>query len=101
MSTSAQTGLRIFGVVLAGLLFCLPFDYCMEGLGYGFPFAWFHPDHNDWGAYVISPNENSSNAIDLPNIALSLLVWAIAYFGVRYYLKRLPQSNAVKAKGDL
>jgi hypothetical protein len=97
MSPSAQLALRIFGVVLAGVIFGVPFEYCMEGVGYGFPFAWFHPDHNDWGAYVISSNENSSNVIDFPNIALSLLVWAIAYLGVRHSLKRMQQPNVVGA----
>lgn len=86
--------LRLFCIAVAGVLFGMPFEYCMEGSGYGFPFAWLHPYHGDWGAYVIHPHEHSSDAIDLLNIAMSLLLWAIACHGARRHLRRLPGPKA-------
>ncbi|MBN8530988.1 MAG: hypothetical protein J0L97_03895 [Alphaproteobacteria bacterium] len=70
----------------------------MDGYGYGFPFAWLHPYHdNDWGAYAIDPNEIAGTAIDYLNIALSLVLWAIAYFLAWRYFKRSSSNQAVSS----
>ena len=66
---------RIFGVVLALLLFALPYDFCIDGVGYGFPFAWLHPGHGEWGTYPINPSEKFSDVIDIANIAISFAAW--------------------------
>ena len=72
MSKTTLIAVHIFGGVLALMLFALPYKYCMCGSGYGFPFAWYHPGHNDWGAYIVEPTEKFSNVIDLVNIVASL-----------------------------
>lgn len=87
-ASAKLTPVRIFGIALALVLFAIPFEYCMDGLGFGFPFAWYHPGHDDWGAYVIDPDDYLSDVIDFVNIAASLAVWLIVYSSVSWYSKR-------------
>ena len=101
MPVAKSIPVRIFGGVLALLLFALPYEYCMDGTGYGFPFACFHPGHDDWGAYVINPTETFSDVIDPVNISAALVLWGIIYCSVSWYVKRKSNKKANKTEGPI
>lgn len=60
----------------AYVLFALPWDYCMDGRGYGIPFAWWHPGHGEEWAWPLQPEAKFSPVIDAGNLLASLLLWA-------------------------
>jgi len=90
--------MRLFGVALALVLFAMPYEYCMSGTGYGFPFAWYHPGHGEWGTYIVDPSKNISDVIDPVSIAASLAVWFIIYGLVTWYVARLRNGNVNKTE---
>jgi len=80
--------LRFLGVALALLLFALPYEYCMAGLGLGFPFAWLHPGHGEWGSVALAADREHGKVLDLRNLGVSLAIWIVTYAALRFWLGR-------------
>ncbi len=76
-------------VLLALVLFGLPWEFCMNGTGYGFPFAWFHPGHGEWGEFPLHGDIDHGAVIDLPNLLASLFLLAAGAWAVMFAEKKL------------
>jgi hypothetical protein len=94
---SYRIAIYFIGAVLALILFAVPYEFCMDGKGYGFPFAWYHPGHGEWGAIVLDPYDKFSDVIDFPNLAISVTVWGVA-FGALLWHDRRRRAGRVNTK---
>lgn len=88
------TFLRIFAVILALILFAVPYQHCMRGIGYGFPFAWYHPGHDEWGEYVLTSEAKFSDVIDFVNISISFALWGAIIGFLSWLRNMLKQRNS-------
>ncbi len=79
---------NLIAIVLALVIFALPYEYCMDGNGYGFPFAWYHPGHGEWGAVEIDRGQKISDVLDLVNLFGSMVLWSFMVGFVRWLAKR-------------
>jgi hypothetical protein len=60
------------GVVAGFVLLLLPWEYCMAGNGYGFPFAWYHPNHQEPGEVAVG---NGDMAVEPRNLGVSMVLF--------------------------
>lgn len=60
------------GVAAGFVLLLLPWEYCMAGNGYGFPFAWYHPDHQKPGEIAVGDDDM---AVEPRNLAISMVLF--------------------------
>ena len=87
-------------MLLAAMLFAVPWEYCMDGNGYGFPMAWLHPGHGEWGAIVLDERDKAGEVIDVPNLLGSLLLWLVISWIVWFWVrKRLMRAGAEIEEG--
>ena len=81
--------LYLSGLALAGVLFVLPYEFCMAGTGYGFPFAWLHPGHEMPGEYSLQPELRHGAVFDPLNLTAAVLLWAALQGGLWWLAKRV------------
>jgi hypothetical protein len=79
---------KLFLVAVGIVLFAVPYPYCMDGYGYGFPFAWFHPGHGERFAIPVHPDEKLSDIIDIENIIVSTIIFASIAGAVAWFRRR-------------
>ena len=84
---------NVIAVVLALVIFALPYEYCMDGNGYGFPLAWYHPGHGEWGTVEIDRGQKISDVLDLVNLFGSMVLWSFMV-GFGRWLSKSISKNA-------
>lgn len=88
----------VSAAIAAGLLLiALPWEYCMDGTGYGFPFAWYHPGHDEAWCWKVHPEEKFSAVVDPSNLIASLLLWA----GMVWLLRRFSWRQIQRKLSDM
>ncbi len=72
----------------------------MDGNGYGFPMAWLHPGHGEWGAIVLDERHEAGAVIDLPNLVGSSLLWLAISLGVWFWVRKRLLRREAGAGGE-
>lgn len=64
-------------LLIAAVLFALPYEFCMDGTGWGFPWAWLHPDHGAPDEIALGPG-HFGLAFDPANLGWSMVGWSVS-----------------------
>ena len=76
-------GSLFMGAVATAMGLAVSFEYCMAGLGYGFPAAIIHPSHREWWLLPLkSPASVEGLAFDALSLAINLVVLSLMTFGI-------------------
>ena len=77
------------GVIITGAIMLVPYEYCTDGPGRGFPFAVLSPLHGpSLGAVRLQPDTNNGQGFDFVSLAGDVVVWAGVAAGVSLFVRR-------------
>ncbi|MFO1461032.1 MAG: hypothetical protein U1G08_16710 [Verrucomicrobiota bacterium] len=78
----------MWGVALTATTMLIPYQYCMDGAGRGFPFAVYCPSCGAWLPAFAFDDSKIPQILDLGGFLVDVLVWGLAAAFVRYRLSR-------------
>lgn len=78
----------VWGVALTAMTMLIPYQYCMDGPGRGFPFAVYCPACGAWLAAFAFDDSKIPQILDLGGFFGDALVWGFAVALARHWLSR-------------
>ena len=73
----------VLGTVITGMTMLVPFQYCMDGPGRGFPFAVYSPLCGAWCPVFTFDENKTPQVLDVGGLLADVLVWTVAVAVVR------------------
>jgi hypothetical protein len=80
----------LWGAALTAMTMLIPYQYCMDGPGRGFPFAVYCPSCGAWLPAFAFDESKIPLILDLGGFLGDVLVWGLAVAFVRYWFSRSP-----------
>src|SRR5437868_8751291 len=85
------------GIVITAAIMFVPYEYCADGPGRGFPFAVLNPSHGpSFGTVQIQPDEKNGQSFNLVSLMGDLVIWGAAAAGVSLCIRRFAQRSTAK-----
>ena len=84
----------LWGVALTGVVMLVPYEYCMDGPGRGFPFAVYSPSCGAWVPVVAFDDSKVPQVLDAGGFVGDVVAWgAVAALFHRRRVRRLPAAG--------
>lgn len=79
----------VCGIIITGAVMLVPYEYCMDGSGRGFPFAILSPLHGPSpGAIRLQPDTKNGQGLDFLSLAGDVIIWGAVAAGVSLFVRR-------------
>ncbi len=75
----------LFGIGVTALTMTVPYEYCMDGPGRGFPFAVYSPACGAWVPVFAFDDSKIPQVLDLGGLVGDAVVWAAAVAFLRWW----------------
>jgi hypothetical protein len=84
----------LFGIGITALTMTVPYEYCMDGPGRGFPFAVYSPACGAWVPVVAFDGSKIPQVLDLGGLVGDAVVWGTAVALLRrWHSRRLARTG--------